>query len=578
MNCTIIKEARFFRIEFPFHPVLVRAIREIPGRKFINGKDGKYWFIPIENIQAVESFAAKFRITIQEASSLSRIQEEERAIPEPPPLPELPFNIDEFIFSKSKQSFAFPFQKSGIAFAIESRRLLIGDKPGLGKTVQTIATVESLARIHGEEEVFPALIVCPSSLKLNWQDEVHDWTKGRKALILDDRTKNNFIHYYESGLVQYFITNYQSLKKFFVESIDKPKRAKGFKLKDINFKAVTAKIKTVVIDESHRVKEPTSQQSKFLKGIATGKKNIIALSGTPTVNKPKDLAAQLSIIGRIEEFGGAKYFLERYCSGPKEASRLNELNFKLKSLCYYGRSKEEVLKDLPAKTRQIVKVEIETRHEYNEAKADLVRYLREYKKATEPEIIRSMRGEVMVRIGILKNISARGKIRAVCELVRDLLDTGEKLILFAHLKDVISGLKESFPDALTITGEDDEHQRNEAKKRFQEDESAKLIICSIKAAGVGITLTASSRVSFIELPWHFADCEQCEDRAHRIGQKDNVTVTYFLGRDTIDEWIYSKIIEKKEIGQAIQGIEDNTEESFVEGIVDLFNQENKIKL
>ena len=133
---------------------------------------------------------------------------------------------------------------------------------------------------------------------------------------------------------------------------------------------------------------------------------------------------------------------------------------------------------------------------------------------------------------------------------------GKKLIVFCSLHDVVDQLTRVFPHSVTVTGRDSAISKQAAVDSFQNSESCNLIICSIKAAGVGLTLTASSNVAFIELAWTYADCCQCEDRAHRIGQKDNVTCYYLLGRGTIDHTIYSLIHKKKSIAAEIMNSDD----------------------
>ena len=320
-------------------------------------------------------------------------------------------------------------------------------------------------------------------------------------------------------------------------------------------------------------KDPKAQQSKFTRGICDGKEWILALTGTPVVNKPKDLASQLAIIDRLNDFGGWKRFVDKY-EEPDEF-KLRELNYKLKSTCFYRRDKSEAT-DLPAKTRQVVICDITTRKEYNEALKDLADYLKKYRQATDDQVARSMRGEVMVRIGILKNISARGKLEACYDFIRDTLDNGEKLIVFGHLREVLGSIKSRFP-SVSITGEDAMANRQQSIDRFQNDPGVNLIVCSIAAAGVGITLTASSTVAFIEMGWHPAIMEQAEDRAHRIGQKDHVNCIYFIGRDTIDEWVYKLIDEKRSMSNTITGAKDDVEESVMDGLIDLFNQKYNIR-
>jgi SWI/SNF-related matrix-associated actin-dependent regulator 1 of chromatin subfamily A len=183
-----------------------------------------------------------------------------------------------------------------------------------------------------------------------------------------------------------------------------------------------------------------------------------------------------------------------------------------------------------------------------------------------------MRGEVMVRIGKLKNISAKGKLKDVFDFVDDIMESGEKLVLFGHLKEVIGKFRDRYPDAVSITGDDSMASRQISVDAFQNDPKVKLALCSIQAAGVGLTLTASSRVAFVELGWHSAIHDQCEDRCHRIGQTDSVQCTYFLGKDTIDEWVYKIIEDKRSIASAVTDSDDVVEVNVIDNFINLFNQ------
>lgn len=434
--------------------------------------------------------------------------------------------------------------------------------------IVTHNTAQSIATIVAANQ-FPCLIICPSSLKINWQREWEMWT-SKKALILKDSIKNTWPMFYEHGLADVYITNYESLKKYFVKEINK--KGKRLLLKDIVFKNEISIFKSVIIDELHKVKDPTTQQTKFVKGICTGKEWILGLTGTPVVNKPRDLFAQLGIIERIKDFGGYKGFLNRYCEGYNGAKNLEELNYILNKQCFYRREKTEVLHDLPSKVRQVVICEINNRREYQDAENDLANYLKSYKQKSDDEVEKSMRGEIMVRIGILKNISARGKLADVMSYIDDVVDAGEKIVVFVHLRDVAEVIQKHYPGSVSVLGKDSQSERQQSIDAFQNDPSVKVIVCSIKAAGVGLTLTAASRVAFVEQSWHAADHEQCEDRCHRIGQKDSVQCTYFLGKDTIDEKIYKMIEEKRTISDTITGATNQTEVNVIDNIINLFNQ------
>lgn len=547
---TITEQGKFFRIQFKYAPHLVNAVKELPDRRF--DSVNRCWLVPVSNKAQVEGFARKYKFKLGEDLH-------DEKFGDIPPMPELEVDIP----LKLK---LFPYQANGVAYALQKKRLIIGDQPGLGKTAQAIATIVAA-------DAFPCLVIAPSSLKINWQREWHMWST-KKAMILNDNIKQNFHLYNQAGLVQVFIVNYESLKKYFVQSIAVPDGAK-MRLNHVKFKEhLTGMFKSVIIDESHRVKSTATQQTKFTKGIAAGKEYILALTGTPVINKPKDLIAQLGIIEQMPRFGGYQKFTQRYCSGPREASNLRELNYILNLNCFYRRDKQDVLKDLPAKMRQVAMCQISTRREYSDAESNLIKYLRAYKDADDEKVARALRGEIMVKIGILKNISARGKLADVFEFVDDIMASGEKLVIFAHLREVISAIYKHYPDAVTITGEDSQEERQHSVDSFQNNPDTKLIICSIKAAGVGLTLTASSRVAFVELPWTAADCDQCEDRCHRIGQKDSVTCTYFLGEDTIDEKIYRIIQTKREIAATVTGATEQVEEDIVNMVADLFNQKD----
>jgi len=545
-NMTIQEVGGSIHVQFDYHPKIVADIKLIPGRRWNSSQ--KVWIIPKRESKRVQEFAQRHNALPSDAP----MQQMDYTVP---PLPELNISIP-------LKRDLYPYQRKGVAYSLEKKRLIIGDQPGLGKTAQSIATIVAANQ-------FPCLIICPSSLKINWQREWEMWT-SKKALILKDSIKNTWPMFYEHGLADVYITNYESLKKYFVKEINK--KGKRLLLKDIVFKNEISMFKSVIIDELHKVKDPTTQQTKFVKGICTGKEWILGLTGTPVVNKPRDLFAQLGIIERIKDFGGYKGFLNRYCEGYNGAKNLEELNYILNKQCFYRREKSEVLQDLPSKVRQVVICEINNRREYQDAENDLANYLKSYKQKSDDEVEKSMRGEIMVRIGILKNISARGKLADVMSYIDDVVDAGEKIVVFVHLRDVAEVIQKHYPGSVSVLGKDSQSERQQSIDAFQNDPSVKVIVCSIKAAGVGLTLTAASRVAFVEQSWHAADHEQCEDRCHRIGQKDSVQCTYFLGKDTIDEKIYKMIEEKRTISDTITGATNQTEVNVIDNIINLFNQ------
>ena len=467
----------------------------------------------------------------------------------------------------------YQYQLEGVAYALNHKRCIFGDQPGLGKTLQAICAV---VKAHNERAVFgesfPCLVVCPASLKVNWKREFKKFS-GIDAIILDDRNRDtwqNFILMKRNdgeSLCNVFITNYESLKKFFVRKIDTGKK---LSMKSIIFDERVSLFNSVIIDESHKCKVSKTQQSKFVEGISRGKRFIFALTGTPVVNDNTDLVQQLKILNRLEDLGGYTQFMKRFCDGPKRSSNTKELNWRLWRSCFFRREKQKVLSELPEKTRQYIVCDITNRKEYETCELDLIKYLRQYKDADDEKVQRAMRGEVMVKMGALKAIAARGKVKAVTEFVHDIIDGGDKLILFAYLKEVVLEMKKQFPDAVTVTGSDSVEQKQISVDRFQNDPGTKLIILNYKSGGTGLTLTASSRVAFIEFPWTYADCEQAEDRAHRNGQKNNVNCYYFLGENTIDKDMYDIIQTKHKIADDVTGTTTQIEEDMVNITMNLF--------
>ncbi len=451
----------------------------------------------------------------------------------------------------------YEYQKEGILFGLKRRRLLIGDEPGLGKTLQSIGIVDTAA-------AYPCLVICPSSLKINWQREFEKFT-DKKALVLDNATRASWPYLLGMGMFHVAIVNYESLRKFFVWDI---KGGKTFTLKDVVFSRDINVFRSVIMDESHRLKDPAAQQTMFTRGIVEGKEWRILLSGTPVVNHAKDLVAQLAIMGRlVSDFGGRGKFLADY----GENENLSELSDKLYDTCMIRREKAKVLTELPDKQRTDLYVEISNRDEYDLADADLAAYLREYTECTDREIRRKMRMEALVKFMTLRSLASKGKVRQATDFIKNFLANGKPLIVFCSLKDIVKALQKQFPDAVRVTGDDNTAEKQAAVDAFQSGE-ARLIICSIKAAGVGLTLTASSNVAFVEFPWTYSDCCQCEDRAHRIGQKNNVNCYYLIGRSTIDPVLYNIIHKKRSIANRIMACDDDipTDEMYFDELVNSF--------
>ncbi len=452
-----------------------------------------------------------------------------------------------------------PFQKAGIVYATKAKRTFIADEMGLGKTVQAIATAE-------HNQAFPVLVICPASLKFNWFNEIEKWT-GKRSMILNGG-KNK----YNSPNSHYVIINYDILEKH-------------------NDYIQSKAWQCVVVDESHYVKNYRAKRTRAVKEIAKNAQFVFLLTGTPVLNRPNEIISQLEILKRLDDFGGFWNFVRKYCNARREqfgwnfsgAAHLDELNEKMRQRCYIRRQKKNVLKELPDKQRIHIPVEISNMTEYKRAQNSFIDWLENFiandqnflksvehlsdserkaqiKAHVTDKSHRAQRAEQIVQLEYLKQLSAIGKMNATIEWIRDFIETGEKLVVFATHRNIQQQLYQEFKDiSVTITGDDTAKHRQESVDKFQTSEDTRLIICSLKAGGVGITLTESSNVLFIEYGWTPADHDQAEDRCHRIGQKDSVTCYYLTGLGTVDEDIYELIEQKRQIvanvtegGQAVQ--------------------------
>ena len=255
----IQKSDKYFIISFQYRPNLVEAVKLLPGKRW----DGvnKVWLVPIEFENAVtrfgEAYGFKFGKQIVTSEDIAYTID---------PLPELTINL-----KLADGVIPYPYQKQGIARGMELKRFLNGDKPGLGKTIQAIATVHNAPV---ENPAYPCLVICPSTLKENWKREFKKFTGKDRSLILEDTNKRTFPQFWNAGLTDVFITNFESLKKYFVHDLTN-KEGQKLTLKHIQFKPEISMFKSIIIDESHRVKNGSAQASKFCMGIASGKEYVI---------------------------------------------------------------------------------------------------------------------------------------------------------------------------------------------------------------------------------------------------------------------------------------------------------------
>lgn len=410
-----------------------------------------------------------------------------------------------------------PFQIAGIEYALDRRRTFIADEQGLGKTVQALFTIEAA-------DAFPVVVLTPASLKLNWERESHRWLPHRSTCVISGRGKQ--------------------------QSIDGDILILNYEVVEAHREALAALHPgALILDESHYCKSPTAKRTKSVQALADALDETalrLALTGTPLVNRPKELVSQLRILGRLTEFGSGAGFERRFGS-VEERERLH---WHLRRTCYLRRLKRDVLPQLPDKQRAVVPVELSNDQEYRRAEKAFMDWLTDQFSGSDQldqKLTAAVRGKALVKIGTLRKLAGKGKVATSVSWIDDFLASGEKLVVFAQHVDVQHALADHFPDAVHILGSDGPAERDAAVQRFQNDPETLLCVCSLRVAAHGLTLTAAANVAFVELGWTPAEHDQAEDRCHRIGQEDSVTAWYLLAANTIDDRIAALIESKRAI-------------------------------
>lgn len=431
-----------------------------------------------------------------------------------------------------------PFQRAGVQYLLKQRRSFLADEQGLGKTIEALATIE----VDG---AYPAIVVCPASLKLNWMREIEHWLPARSAQMLDGNRG-------AVAAADLTVVNYDIVAG--------------------RLEALTALApRAVVLDESHYCKSPGAKRTQAAQQLCAAVSReglVLALTGTPVMNRPPELISQLRILGRLGDFGSGAQFGQRF-RGPDAHKRLH---WHLRARCFARRLKAEVLPQLPAKTRTVVPVALDNEPEYRLAEQDVIAWLRSQPldlRELDAKVAAALRAERLVRLNALKLLGARGKLHAALHWIHDFLVSGEPLVVFARHREIQHAVLKRFPNALHVLGEDSQRARDQAVRAFQAADTTEnqLIVCSIEVAGQGITLTRSSNVAFLELDWTPAKHDQAEDRCHRIGQQDAVNATYLLAADTIDETIATLLERKRAVIGAVTDGREEDERGVVDALV-----------
>ncbi|CAA3017956.1 SWI SNF-related matrix-associated actin-dependent regulator of chromatin subfamily A 1 isoform X1 [Olea europaea subsp. europaea] len=464
--------------------------------------------------------------------------------------------IPTFIESK-----LLSFQREGVRFILQHGvRVLLADEMGLGKTLQAIAVTSCI------RDAWPVLVLTPSSLRLQWASMIHQWLDIPSSDILvvlsqwsgsnrggfNIMTSNTKRSIHLDGVFN--IISYDIVQK----------------LQDV---LMASEFKVVIADESHFLKNAQAKRTNASLPILQKAQFVMLLSGTPALSRPIELFKQLEalypdVYKNVHEYGN------RYCKGGvfgiyQGASNHEELHNLMKATVMIRRLKKDVLSELPVKRRQQVFLDLGEKEmrQINALFRELQVIKGKIKSSQSKGEAESLKFTEKNLINKIYTDSAEAKIPAVMDYLGTVIEAGCKFLIFAHHQPMIDSIHQFLlkkkVGCIRIDGSTPAASRQALVTDFQEKDSIKAAVLSIKAGGVGLTLTAASTVIFAELSWTPGDMIQAEDRAHRIGQVSSVNIYYLLANDTVDDIIWDVIQSKLEnLGQMLDGHENSLQVSI----------------
>lgn len=427
----------------------------------------------------------------------------------------------------------FPYQATGAIRAAHDGHTLIADEPGLGKTLQALAAAVLL-------DAQRIVVVAPPVLLANWGREITrtrhlDHIDGAELLIVTPSTKKNpslpaagYVVVSDAMLV-----SRRTLPQLLADWAP-----------DV-----------LVIDEAHRMKNPAAKRTRAAQQLAAAAARTIALTGTPIISTPLDVLPLLDMLGHLHWFPGGtrRTFEARYTSpdrwgNPRPIKRmLPELHALLEAFVWTRRTKADVLADLPAKMRTTHTI-TPSHDAYLEAHADLdkaVAKFLDHNPSIDMEQLNAWASENRRYVSQLRRATGLAKIDPAIDWIRDHHDGAPErpLIVWGIHRDVLDGLSTALAPHMrvaTIHGGTGHAERDDIVQRFQAGD-IDVLVAQIVAAGVGLTLTRSSDVLFVETDWTPAGVVQAEDRVHRIGQTAPVQITTLIAERTLDAKIHATL-------------------------------------
>ena len=435
-------------------------------------------------------------------------------------------------------------QKVAIEKLLANNKYILADDMGLGKTTSAIiASLEAKAK--------KVLIICPASLKINWEREISNYS-DKKVLIVEGRKWGSTFDFY--------IINYDIIKNY--HTTEKSEDDDSYQL------IIKEGFDLVIIDEAHYVSNPTAQRTKLINDIARQIPKVWLLTGTPMTSRPINYYNLLKLVNSPIALNWQS-FVRRYCAGyqfnvggkkiwnTSGASNLDELRDMTKNIVL-RRMKTDIL-DLPEKIITPIFLDLKSTF-YDEELEDFMRISKDNQKKESITV-------TLNRLMKIRQVIAYEKVPYTCELIDKFIEQGKKVIVFTNFTMSLDMIHEKYKkNSVTLDGRMSKDRRQESVDRFQNDDKIKIFISNIKAGGVGITLTAAETVIMNDLSFVPSDHSQAEDRAYRYGQKNSVLVYYPVFENTIERIVYNILQKKKGIIDQVMG-DGEYSESFAQSLL-----------
>ncbi|KAM1742063.1 hypothetical protein ACFX12_012104 [Malus domestica] len=538
--------------KFPYDQAVVVAVRKIPKATWYAKE--RLWMFPIPSLSSAEKVLHETSGVNIEVENLDPLVH--RAIAAASVVPDLRDQYDRI--PRCIESKLLAFQREGVRFILQhGGRALLADEMGLGKTLQAIAFASCV------RDCWPVLIITPSSLRLQWASMIQQWLNIPSSDILvvlsqcggSNKSGFTIVSSNAKGTIHldglFNIISYDVVPK-------------------IQNLLMASEFKVVIADESHFLKNAQAKRTSASLPVIKRAQYAILLSGTPALSRPIELFKQLEalypdVYKSVHEYGN------RYCKGGtfglyQGACNHEELHNLMKATVMIRRLKNDVLSELPVKRRQQVFLDLAEKDmkQINAFFRELEVVKGKIKACQSKEEVDSLKFTEKNLINKIYTDSAEAKIPTVLDYLGTVMEAGCKFLVFAHHQSMIDSIYQFLlkkkVGCIRIDGSIPTVARQAYVTEFQEKDSIKAAVLSIKAGGVGLTLTAASTVIFAELSWTPGDLIQAEDRAHRIGQVSSVNIYYLLANDTVDDIIWDVVQSKLEnLGQMLDGHENTME-------------------